>query len=77
MLGEGEPSFKEFLASPAKCVLGKFLGVSCFSRNDAFGLMSIKPDVGRTKSFPACYFSVAMPLRFFRLFLSCFIELSL
>ena len=30
--------------------------------------MSIKPDMGRTKSFPACYFSIAMPLQFKDLF---------
>jgi hypothetical protein len=35
------PSFKKFLDSPAMMRLG---------------LMSIKPDVGRTKSFPDCYF---------------------
>jgi hypothetical protein len=46
-LGEVEPSFKEFLASPAMMCLG---------------LMSIKPEEGRTKSFPACYFLRVMPL---------------
>ena len=55
-LGEGEPSFKEFLASPAKCVVGKFFGVSCFSRNDAFGLMSIKPDGGSYEIVPGLLF---------------------
>jgi hypothetical protein len=42
-----EPSFKEFLASPAMMHLG---------------LMSIKPDVGCTKSFSACYSLRVMPL---------------
>jgi hypothetical protein len=46
-LGEVEPSFKEFLASPAIMHLG---------------LVSIKPDVGCTKLFPACYFLRVMPL---------------
>jgi hypothetical protein len=46
-LGEVGPSFKEFLASPAMMRLG---------------LVSIKPDVGCTKSFPACYFLRVMPL---------------
>jgi hypothetical protein len=36
MLGEVEPSFKEFLASPAVRFIGELLGVSCFSRSDAF-----------------------------------------
>ena len=55
-LKEVEPSLKEFLASPTNCVLFKLLGASCFSREKvAFGLMSIKHDVGRTKSFPACH----------------------
>jgi hypothetical protein len=40
-LGEVEPRFKEILAHQAMMRLG---------------LMSIKPDVVRTKSFPACYF---------------------
>jgi hypothetical protein len=40
-LGEVEPDFKEFLASPAMMHLG---------------LLSKKPDVGHTKSFPACNF---------------------
>jgi hypothetical protein len=40
-LGEKEPSFKEFLASPTMMRLG---------------LMSIKPDVGCTKSFPGRFF---------------------
>jgi hypothetical protein len=61
-LGEVEPSFKEFLASPAMMRLG---------------LMIINPDVGCTKLFPACYFLRVMPLWFCRLILSCFIELSL
>jgi hypothetical protein len=38
---EVEPSFKEFLASPAMMHLG---------------LLSIKPDVGCTKFLPDCYF---------------------
>jgi hypothetical protein len=46
-IGEVEPSFKEFLASPALMRLG---------------LLSIKPEVGSTKSFPACYFLRVMPL---------------
>jgi hypothetical protein len=46
-LGEVDPSFKEFLASPAMMRLG---------------LVSIKPGVGRTKSFPDCYFLRVMPL---------------
>jgi hypothetical protein len=46
-LGEAEPNFKEFLASPAMMHLG---------------LMSIKPDVDYTKLFPACYFVRVMPL---------------
>jgi hypothetical protein len=46
-LGEVEPSFKEFLTSPAMMHLG---------------LMSIKPDVDSTKSFPAFYFLRVMPL---------------
>jgi hypothetical protein len=44
---EVEPSFKEFLASHAMMRLG---------------LLSIKPDLGHTKSFPACYFLRVMPL---------------
>jgi hypothetical protein len=46
-LREVEPNFKAFLASPAMMRLGLF---------------SIKPDVGCTKSFPACYFLRVMPL---------------
>jgi hypothetical protein len=46
-LGEVEPSFKDFLASPTMMRLG---------------LLSIKPDVGCTKSLPACYFLRVMPL---------------
>jgi hypothetical protein len=46
-LGEVEPSFKGFLASPAMMRLG---------------LVSIKPDVGCTKLFPACYFLRVMQL---------------
>jgi hypothetical protein len=46
-LGEVEPSFKEFLASPEMMHLG---------------LLSINPYVGCTKSFPACYFLRVMPL---------------
>jgi hypothetical protein len=42
-LGEEEPSFKAFLASPTIICLG---------------LMSIKPDLGRTKLFPACFLRV-------------------
>ena len=42
-----------------------------------FCYMSINPSVGCTKLLPACYFSVAMLLRYFRRILSCFIELSL
>jgi hypothetical protein len=61
-LGEVELSFKEFLASNARMHLG---------------LLSIEPDVGRKKSFPVCYFLRVIPILFFRLFLSCFIELSL
>jgi hypothetical protein len=44
---EVEPSFKEFLASPAMMRLG---------------LMSIKFDVGCRKFFPACYFLRFMQL---------------
>ena len=55
-LGEGEPCLKEFLASPAKCILGKFLGVSCFSRNDAFRLVSIKSDCGSYEIVPGLLF---------------------
>jgi hypothetical protein len=40
-LGEVEPCFKEFLASPAMM---------------RFRLMSIKPNVGHTKLFPTCYY---------------------
>jgi hypothetical protein len=40
-LGDVEPNFKEFLASPSMMHLG---------------LMPIKPEVGFTKSFPACNF---------------------
>jgi hypothetical protein len=40
-LGEVEPSFNEFFDSPTMMHLG---------------FLSIKPDVGRTKLFPACYF---------------------
>jgi hypothetical protein len=46
-LREVEPSFKEFVASPAMMHLG---------------LLSIKPDVGGTKLFQACYFVRFMPL---------------
>jgi hypothetical protein len=46
-LGEVDPSFKEFVASPATMHLG---------------LMSIKPDVRCTKLFSACYFLRALPL---------------
>jgi hypothetical protein len=46
-LGEVEPSFKEFLASPVMMCLG---------------MLSNKPDVGCTKFFPACYFLRVMPL---------------
>jgi hypothetical protein len=46
-LGEVESSFKEFLASPTMMGLG---------------LVSIKPEMGCTKSFPACYFVRVMPL---------------
>jgi hypothetical protein len=46
-LGEVEPSFKEFLASPAMMRLD---------------LILIKTNVVRTKSFPACYFLRVMPL---------------
>jgi hypothetical protein len=45
--GEVELSFKEFVASPAMMRLG---------------LMSIKPEVGYTKSFPVCYFLRIMQL---------------
>ena len=55
-LREGEPSFKEFLVSPEKCVLGKFLGVSCFSRNDAFRLVSIKLGCGSYEIVPGLLF---------------------
>jgi hypothetical protein len=47
MLGEVESNFKEFLASPAMMRLG---------------LVSIKPDMGYTKLFPACYCLRVMPL---------------
>jgi hypothetical protein len=40
-LGEVEPSFKKFLASPSMICLG---------------LISIEPEVGLTKLFPACLF---------------------
>jgi hypothetical protein len=41
MTGKVVPSFKEFLASPEMMHLW---------------VMSIKPEMGCTKSFPACYF---------------------
>jgi hypothetical protein len=52
-----------------------YVAASCCSRSDAF--VKSQLSLGCTTLFPACYFSVAMPLRFYRLFLSCFIELSL
>jgi hypothetical protein len=45
--GEVEPSFKEFFASTKMIPLE---------------MLSIKLDMGRAKSFPACYFLRVMPL---------------
>jgi hypothetical protein len=61
-LRESEPSFKEFLGSPTIMHLGLF---------------SIKPEVGCTKLISPFYLLRVMPLGFFRLILSCLIELSL
>jgi hypothetical protein len=69
-LREVEPSFKEFLASPARIrfqILRRFLLLphNAFPSFKAFlayatmmrlWLLSIKPDVGCKKSFPADYF---------------------
>jgi hypothetical protein len=55
------PSFKEFLASPSIMLLG---------------LLSIKPDVSCTNCSQLAIFKSYAALNF-RLFLSCFIELSL
>jgi hypothetical protein len=51
-VGEGEPSFEEFLASPAVMRLGS---------------VSIKPYLGPKTLLPACYFSMAMLLQSCRL----------
>jgi hypothetical protein len=56
-LGNVEPSFKEFLAFPAMMRLG---------------LVSIKPDVGRAKSFPACYFIKSYTTLIFKTYLVLF-----
>ena len=40
------------------------------------GVISIEPNVGHIKSFPARYFSRVMLHQMYRVILSCFIELS-
>jgi hypothetical protein len=59
-LREVEPSFKEFDTSrmDACSSFKEFIHSSAIM---CLGLMSIKPDVGYKKSFPACFFRV-MPV---------------
>jgi hypothetical protein len=59
-LGKVEPSFKDLLTSPAYAFpsFNKFLASPPMMR---LGLLSIKPDLGYIKLFPACYFLRVMP----------------
>jgi hypothetical protein len=76
-LGEVKPSFKEFLASLARDAFPSFKKILASPAMICLGLMSINPDVGCKKLFPAFHFLRIMALWLFRLILFCFTDLSL